>query len=72
MAEGLVQEWLDRIAVLGFHTAELDIREESGRLSGTVQELAAELGLCIDFSGLREDRKQAFLLASRRATPSAG
>ena len=63
LADGLVQEWLDRIDVLGFHTAELDIREESGRLSGTVQELAAELGLCIDFSGLREDRKQAFLLA---------
>ncbi len=63
LADGLVQEWLDRIAVLGFHTAELDIREDSGRLSGTVQELAAELGLCIDFGGLREDRKQAFLLA---------
>ncbi len=63
LAEGLVQEWLDRIAVLGFHTAELDIREDSGRLSGAVQELAAELGLCVDFSGLREDRKQALLLA---------
>ncbi len=63
LAEGLVQPWLDRIAVLGFHTAELDIREESSRLSGAVQELAAELGLCIDFLGLREDRKQAFLLA---------
>jgi len=62
LAGGLVQTWLDRIAVLGFHTAELDIREESGHLSGAVQELAAELGLCIDFLGLREDRKQAFLL----------
>ena len=31
-----------------------------------MQELAAELGLCIDFHGLREDRKQAFLL---RAPP---
>ena len=63
LADGLVQEWLDRIAVLGFHTAELDIREESGRLTSAVHELAAELGLCIDFRGLREDRKQAFLLA---------
>ena len=63
LADGLVQEWLDRIAVLGFHTAELDIREDSGRLASMVQELAAELGLCIDFEGLREDRKQAFLLA---------
>ena len=62
LADGPVQEWLDRIAVLGFHTAELDIREDSGRLSGAVQELAAELGLCIDFGGLREDRKQALLL----------
>ena len=62
LADGVVQEWLDRIAVLGFHTAELDIREDSGRLTGSVQELAAELGLCIDFQGLREDRKQAFLL----------
>ena len=62
LADGPVQEWLDRIAVLGFHTAELDIREESGRLSGAVQELAAELGLCIDFGGLREDRKQTMLL----------
>jgi phosphoenolpyruvate carboxylase len=75
LAEGLVQEWLDRITVLGFHTAELDIREESGRLGCAVQELAAELGLCIDFGGLREDRKQAFLLtdppreAVRRLTP---
>ena len=43
LADGLVQEWLDRITVLGFHTTELDIREESGRLCGTVQELAAEL-----------------------------
>ncbi len=62
LADGAVQEWLDRIAVLGFHTAELDIREESGRLTSTVSELAAELGLCIDFQSLREDRKQAFLL----------
>jgi phosphoenolpyruvate carboxylase len=75
LADEMVQEWLDRIAVLGFHTAELDIREESGRLSGAVQELAAELGLCIDFGGLREDRKQAFLLtepardAVRRLAP---
>ena len=63
LADGLIQEWLDRIAVLGFHTAELDIREESGRLSGALQELAAELGLCVDFSGLREDRKQTLLLS---------
>ena len=75
LADGPVQEWLDRIAVLGFHTAELDIREESGRLGDSVQELAAELGLCIDYNGLREDRKQAFLLAeppadiARRLTP---
>ncbi len=75
LAEGLVLEWLDRIAVLGFHTAELDIREESDRLRGVVQELAAELGLCIDFGGMREDRKQVFLLAepprdaARRLTP---
>jgi phosphoenolpyruvate carboxylase len=62
LADEMVQEWLDRIAVVGFHTAELDIREESGRLGDAVQELAAELGLCVDFSGLREDRKQAFLL----------
>ncbi len=62
LADGPVQDWLDRIAVLGFHTAELDIREESGRLGDAVQELAAELGLCMDFGGLREDRKQVFLL----------
>ena len=64
LADGIVQEWLDHIVVFGFHTAELDIREESSRLASTVQELAAELGLCIDFQGLREDRKQAFLLAA--------
>jgi len=82
LAVGIVQEWLDYIAVFGFHTAELDIREESGRLTSTVQELAAELGLCIDFQGLREERKQAFLLvppplgvvrrlAPERLSPSA-
>jgi phosphoenolpyruvate carboxylase len=67
LSDGIVQEWLDRIAVLGFHTAALDIREESGRLGGAVQELAAELRVCIDFYGLREDRKQAFLLAAVEA-----
>ena len=82
LADGVVQEWLDRIAVLGFHTAELDIREDSGELAIAVQELAAELGLCIDFQSLREDRKQAFLLtpppldvarrlAPERLSPSA-
>ena len=63
LADSMVQPWLDRIAVLGFHTSELDIREESGQLTYAVQELAAEIGLCIDFFGLREDRKQSFLLA---------
>jgi phosphoenolpyruvate carboxylase len=62
LAEGPVQEWLARIDVLGFHIAELDIREESGRLRSVVAELARGTGLCPDFLGLDEPEKQAFLL----------
>jgi phosphoenolpyruvate carboxylase len=63
LADGPVQEWLDRIAVLGFHIAELDIREESPRLGATVQELATQMQVCPDFAALAEPQKLAFLLA---------
>jgi phosphoenolpyruvate carboxylase len=62
LAEGPVQEWLDRIAVIGFHVAELDVREESSRLQNVVAELARTSGLCADYAALGEPQKQAFLL----------
>ena len=40
-----MQDWLDRIAVIGFHVAELDIREESEPLQQVVAELARAAGL---------------------------
>jgi phosphoenolpyruvate carboxylase len=61
LAEGPVQEWLDRIAAIGFHVAELDIREESSRLQSVVAELARATGLCDDYAALAEPQKQAFL-----------
>jgi phosphoenolpyruvate carboxylase len=67
LADGPVQEWLDRICALGFHTAELDIREESARLLSAVQELAAQMGVCSDISALSEEEKQAFLLTEPTA-----
>jgi len=62
LADGPVQQWLDRIAVLGFHVAELDIREESRRLQRVVDELARATGLCDDYLHLSEQEKQSFLL----------
>ena len=57
-----MQEWLDRIAVLGFHVAELDIREDSARLQRVVHDLARAAGLCDSYLSLTEAEKQAFLL----------
>lgn len=62
IAEGPVQQWLDRISVLGFHVAELDIRDESKKLQNVVAELARATGLCPDYPALSEAEKQAFLL----------
>ena len=62
LAEGPVQRWLARIDVLGFHIAELDIREESGRLRQVVAELARATGLAADYPALEEPDKQTFLL----------
>ena len=63
LAEGPVQDWLARIDVIGFHVAELDIREESERLRKVVAEFARAAGLAADYSALDETQKQAFLLA---------
>ena len=62
LAEGPLQEWRDRIAVLGFHTVELDVRDDSSSLNSAVQEIAAATGLCADFAALSEHDKQQFLL----------
>jgi phosphoenolpyruvate carboxylase len=72
LAEGPVQEWLDRIAVIGFHVAELDIREESSRLQSVVAELARTSGLCADYPALGEPQKQAFLLDEPRRSAVDG
>ncbi|MEE9404512.1 MAG: phosphoenolpyruvate carboxylase, partial [Algisphaera sp.] len=44
LANGPVQDWLDRIATFGLHLARLDIREHAGRLQRVIDELSAALG----------------------------
>ena len=70
LAEGPVQEWLDRIAVIGFHVAELDIREESGRLQKVVAELARTTGLCGDYPDAERAAKAS--IPARRAAAGRG
>lgn len=44
LANGPVQDWLDRIATFGLHLARLDIREHAGRMQRVVDELSKALG----------------------------
>jgi len=44
LADGPVQDWLDRISTFGLHLARLDIREHAGRLQRVVNELSNALG----------------------------
>jgi len=59
MADGLMQDWIDRAHTFGLHFARLDIREDSRLLSEAAGELAARLGTP-GFSAMTEGEKQAF------------
>ena len=67
LANGPVQDWLDRIATFGLHLARLDIREHSGRLQRVVDELSQALGTPAPTD---PDARRDFLLAP--VGPGAG
>jgi phosphoenolpyruvate carboxylase len=64
IVEGNLQAWLWQTEVFGLHFARLDIRQESGRNTRVVAELARVLGLCPDFTALEEPARRALLLSS--------
>ena len=63
LAHGELQRWLDRIDVLGFHVASLDVREDSRSLHAAVGELAAAMGLTDRYGELDEAERVALLTA---------
>ncbi|MDX1682328.1 MAG: phosphoenolpyruvate carboxylase, partial [Phycisphaeraceae bacterium] len=44
LAGGLLQDWLDRVAVFGFHLVRLDIRDDARKLQEVADELLSGLG----------------------------
>ncbi|MFW5682118.1 MAG: phosphoenolpyruvate carboxylase, partial [Phycisphaeraceae bacterium] len=69
LAHGELQRWLDRIDVLGFRVASLDIREDSRSLHAGVSEIAAGMGLCPNYAEL--DEAQRVELLTRPISPAA-
>jgi phosphoenolpyruvate carboxylase len=72
IVEGNLQAWLWQTEVFGLHFARLDIRQESGRNTLVVAEIARTLGLCPDYTSLDEGERRALLrssLGSRRELP---
>jgi phosphoenolpyruvate carboxylase len=72
IVEGNLQSWIWQTEVFGLHFARLDIRQESGRNTLVVAEVARALGLCADYTALDEGERLALLrasLGSRRALP---
>ncbi|MFA9477529.1 phosphoenolpyruvate carboxylase [Phycisphaerales bacterium AB-hyl4] len=61
LADGAVQDWLDRVAMFGFHLARMDIREDAGKLNAAVGELMQQLDIEPDYATLNEPSKQARL-----------
>jgi phosphoenolpyruvate carboxylase len=57
----LVEDWLCRIRVFGFHMARLDIRQESGYYQEVITELLAGMELCSNYGELDEEERQAVL-----------
>ncbi len=62
LAEGELQDWLDRVAVFGFHLLRLDVRDDAQRLRTVVAELMRHFKICENFDSLDEPRRQAALL----------
>ena len=61
LAYGELQRWLDRIDVLGFRVASLDIREDSRSLHAAVGEIADGMGLCSNYGELDEAQRVELL-----------
>lgn len=62
LADGLLQDWLDRVATFGFHLARLDIREDAGKLNAAVGELLTHLGTdAVAYDSLDESARQVLL-----------
>ncbi len=64
IVEGNLQAWLWQTEVFGLHFARLDIRQESGRNTRVVAELARALGLCPDYESLGEQQRRELLASS--------
>ncbi|MFW6335909.1 MAG: phosphoenolpyruvate carboxylase, partial [Phycisphaeraceae bacterium] len=69
LAHGELQRWLDRIDVLGFRVASLDIREDSRSLHAGISEIAAGMVLCPNYAEL--DEAQRVELLTRPISPAA-
>jgi phosphoenolpyruvate carboxylase len=72
IAGGNLQGWIWQTEVFGLHFARLDVRQESGRNTRVVAEIARALGLCPDYTSLDEPARRALLrasLGSRREIP---
>ena len=63
LADGELQDWLDRTAVFGFHLARLDIREDAHNLRAVTAELCRYFGMAESYEALDESEKQALLTA---------
>lgn len=61
LANGAIQDWLDRVTVFGFHFACLDVREDAQRLVSTCGEMIEQLALVPRFDELTEEAKQDLL-----------
>jgi phosphoenolpyruvate carboxylase len=61
VAENEVQTWLDQIAVFGFHTARLDIRQHSVVYRDVINELWRAAGIVADAAALDEAKRQRLL-----------
>jgi phosphoenolpyruvate carboxylase len=72
IVEGNLQAWLWQTEIFGLHFARLDFRQESGRNTRVVAEIARALGLCPDYESLDEGERRALLrdsIGSHREIP---
>ena len=61
LSRGRLQGWLDQIAVFGFHTARLDLREDARRLDDDLDEILDRLGIMSGYAESDEAARQAAL-----------
>jgi phosphoenolpyruvate carboxylase len=62
-AEADLADFIRRVEVFGFHYARLDIREHARAHRAALHEIYAELGVCEDYSALRDEQRIALLSA---------